>query len=145
MCLNERHFCECRRNSAFLSFRDNLLPPEILLKLYCPHCRPEMALDRATMLEDCGWVLEYDVERAQAYFDLRGLRPRATPDFLFDAGYLSWQGLAPADEAVNARLHRRLAPLVRQDYALYLKTLKTEWLAHVAGLKTAGWRKAQQT
>jgi len=145
MCMNERRFCECRSNSVFLSFRDNLLPPEILLNLYCPQCRHEAAWDETTMLEDCGWVLEYDVDRAQAYFDLRGLRPRATPGLLFDAGYLSWQGLAPGDEEVNAGLHRRLEPLVRQDYPLYLKTLKTEWTAHVAGLKAAGWRKAQAT
>ena len=79
MCMNERRFCECGRNSAFLSFRDNLLPPEILLNLYCPKCRPEVTVDRATRLEDCGWVLEFDVDRAQAYFDLRGIRPAAHP------------------------------------------------------------------
>ncbi len=97
------------------------------------------------MLADCGWILEYDVDRAQNYFDLRGIRPRATPAYLFDEGYLSWQGLAPGDHEVNTRLHRRLEPLVREDYALYLKTLKTEWTSHVAGLKAAGWRKAQAT
>jgi len=143
--MNERRFCECGRNSVYLSFRDNLLPPELLLNLYCPQCRPQAILDQGTMVEDCGWVLEYDVDRAQAYFDLRGLRHRATPEFLFDEGYLSWQGLAPGDEAVNARLHRRLEPLVRQDYVLYLKTLKEEWTAHVAGLKATGWRKTQRT
>jgi hypothetical protein len=85
------------------------------------------------------------VERAQAYFDLRSIKAKATPAFLFDEGYLSWQSLAPGDEEVNARLHRRLEPLVRQDYLLYLKMLKTEWTAHVAALKAAGWRKAQAT
>jgi hypothetical protein len=145
MCLSERRFCECGRNSVFLSFRDNLLPPEILLSLYCPECSPGAAWDKATMLADCGWVLEYDVERAQAYFDLRGIRQRAAPAFLFDEGYLSWQGLAPGDHEVNAQLHRRLEPLIEQDMALYLKTLRTKWTAHVAGLKAAGWRKAQAT
>ena len=145
MCMNERRYCECRRNSAFLSFRDNLLPSEILLNLYCPQCRQQAAWDETVMVEDCGWVLEYDLERAQAYFDLRGLRQRATPDFLFDEGYLSWQGLAPGDLEVNAQLHRRLEPLIRQDMALYLQTLRDEWTAHVAGLKAAGWRKAQAT
>lgn len=145
MCMNQRRFCECGANSAFFSFRDNLLPPEILVSLYCPRCRPTAALDETTLLEDCGWVLEFDVERAQVFFDLRSLKQRATPAFLFDEGYLSWQSLAPGDEEINARLHRRLEPLVRQDYILYLKTLKTEWTAHVAGLKAAGWRKAQAT
>ncbi len=145
MCMNQPRFCECGKNSVFLSFRDNLLPPEILVHLYCPQCRAAAPWDPAAMLADCGWVLEYDLERAQAYLDLRGLRPRATPAYLFDEGYLSWQGLAPGDEEVNARLHRRLEPLVRQDYQRYLQMLKAEWSAHVARLKAAGWRKAQAT
>lgn len=145
MCMNQRRFCECGKNSVFLSFRDNLLPPGILLHLYCPQCRDTAVWDEAAMLADCGWVLEYDVDRAQVYFNLKGIRQWATPAYLFDEGYLSWLGLAPGDEEVNARLHRRLEPLVRQDYQLYLKTLKAEWSAHVAGLKAAGWRKAQAT
>ena len=145
MCLNQRRYCRCGRHSAFLIFRDNLLPPEILVNLYCPECRPRAEWDAATMLADCGWVLEYDVDRARSYFNLRGVRGEATPQFLFDQGYLSWQGLAPEDEEVNRRLHQRLAPLIEQDLAGYLKTLKEEWCAHVARLKAAGWRKAQAT
>jgi hypothetical protein len=51
--------------------------------------------------------------------------------------------LAPGDQETNTRLHQRLAPLIEQDLALYIKSLRTEWLAHVAQLKAAGWRKAQ--
>lgn len=145
MCMNQRRFCECGGDSAFLSFRDNLLPPEILLQLYCPRCAPPAAWDRDTMLADCGWVLEYDIDRAQNYFDLRGIKHPVTPAYLFDEGYLSWLGLAPGDHDVNARLHKSLAHLIDQDLALYLKSLTAEWTAHVAGLKAAGWRKAQAT
>jgi len=144
MCLNLRRFCSCGRNSAYLSCRDNLLPAEILINLFCPECRPGNLGDD-TMLQDCGWVLEYDVDRAQAFFALRGLKTPATPAFIFDEGYLSWQGLAPGDQEVNTRLHRRLAPLIEQDLAFYLKSLRAEWMAHVARLKAAGWRKAQAT
>jgi hypothetical protein len=144
MCLNLRRFCTCGRNSAHLNCRDNLLPGEILVNLFCPQCRPG-GLDPDAMLEDCGWVLEYDVERAQAYFALRGIQGPATPQFIFDEDYLSWQGLAPGSQEVNARLHQRLAPLIQEDLALYLKTLRSEWIAHTAELKAAGWRKAQAT
>jgi hypothetical protein len=144
MCMNLRRFCSCGRNSAYLSCRDNLLPAEILVNLFCPECRPGSLADR-TMIEDCGWVLEYDLDRAQAYFTVRGIKSRAIPAFIFDEGYLSWQGLAPVDQEVNARLHQRLAPLIEQDLALYLKSLRSEWVAHVARLKAAGWRKAQAT
>ncbi|HEY9073436.1 MAG TPA: hypothetical protein VIN67_04820, partial [Desulfobaccales bacterium] len=70
---------------------------------------------------------------------------RATPEFIFDEGYLSWQGLAPGDHEVNARLHKSLAHLIEPDLALYLKSLRAEWTAHVAGLKAGGWRQAQAT
>jgi len=144
MCLNLRRCCSCGRNSAYLSCRDNLLPAEILVNLFCPECRPG-SLETDTMLQDCGWVLEYDVDRAQDYLTVRGIRGRATPGFIFDAGYLIWQGLAPGDQEVNTRLHQRLAPLIDQDLALYLKSLRSEWVAHVTRLKAAGWRKAQAT
>jgi hypothetical protein len=141
MCMNLRRFCSCGRNSASLSCRDNLLPGEILVNLICSECRLGSMADR-TMLADCGRVLEYDVDGAQAYFTVvLGTWPRR----LFDAGYLSWQGLAPGDQEVNTRLHQRLAPLIEQDLALYLKSLRSEWVAHVARLKAAGWRKAQAT
>lgn len=143
MCMNARRFCHCGRNAAFLIFRNNLLPPEILVNLYCPECGSQVLWDGDTMLQDCGWVLEYDVSRAQAYLEHRGVQGRATPEFLFDEGYLTWQGLAPGDHEVNTELHQRLAPLIGKNLALYLQSLKTEWLAHVAALKAAGWRKAQ--
>ena len=54
-------------------------------------------------------------------------------------------GLAPGDQEVNTRLHQRLAPLIEQDLALYLQSLRSEWVAHAARLKAAGWRKAQAT
>jgi hypothetical protein len=145
MCMNQRRYCHCGRNSAFLMFRDNLLPPEILLQLFCPECRHQAVWDAATMLEDCDWILEYDTDRVQAYFALKGIKGPVTPAFLFDEGYLTWQGFTPGDQDVNTRLHRRLAPLIEQDLTLYLKTLRQEWLAHVARLKAAGWRKAQAT
>lgn len=145
MCRNESRFCRCGRNSAFLLFRDNLLFPEILLNLYCPQCQDQAAWDGATMLRDCGWILEYDIAGAQALLQLRGIKGPVTPEFIFDEGYLSWQGLAPGDQEINTKLHRRLEPLIEEDLPRYLQSLKTEWLKHVAELKAAGWRKAQAT
>lgn len=143
MCMNVRRACRCGQNSAYFLFRDNLLPPEVLVNLYCPECRDSAVWDRVTMLEDCGWILEYDLGMAQIFLDKRGLLARATPEFIFDKGYLAWQGFSPGDHEANTRLHQRLAPLIEDNLNLYLQTLKSEWLAHVAALKAAGWRKAQ--
>jgi hypothetical protein len=143
MCRNESRVCRCGRNSAFLLFRDNLLFPEILVNLYCPQCQGQAAWDGASMLRDCGWVLEYDIPGAQALLRQQGIKTPATPEFIFDEGYLSWQGLSPVDLEINAELHRQLAPLIEADLPLYLQSLKSEWLRHVAELKAAGWRKAR--
>ncbi|MBM4285561.1 MAG: hypothetical protein FJ128_09975 [Deltaproteobacteria bacterium] len=144
MCLQLSRTCSCGRHSAFLNFRDNLLPPEMLLGLYCPECRRRADFSENTV-EDCGWVLEYDLEGARAILAQRGVRGEVTAAFLLEEGYLSWQGLSPGDHAVNAELHHRLAPLVDQDMKQYLQCLKEEWLAYVARLKAEGWRKAQRT
>ena len=145
MCRNERRFCRCGRNSASLLFRDNLLFPEILLNLFCPLCQDMTIWDEASMLRDCGWILEYDISEAQALLAQKGIKATVTPEFLFDEGYLTWQGLAPGDLEVNAELHRQLAPLIEEDLPRYLQALKSEWVKHAAELKVAGWRKAQAT
>jgi hypothetical protein len=144
MCLQLRRICQCGRQAAFLSFRDNILFPEILVQLYCPACGPPAQWDGDTMIEDCGWVLQYDLDRARVRLVQRGVKGTVTPEFLLIEGYLSWLGFSPGDHEVSAELHHRLAPLIERDLPLYLKTLKTEWLAHVAALKAAGWRKAQR-
>ncbi|MHB8068587.1 MAG: hypothetical protein ACYDIC_11900 [Desulfobaccales bacterium] len=144
MCRNERRFCRCGRNSASLLLRDNLLFPEILIDLYCPLCQDQAVWDEANMLRDCGWILEYDMEGAQGLLQQQGVRGPVNPEFLFDEDYLSWQGLAPGDQDMNAALHRRLAPLIEQDLSQYLQSMKNEWLRHVAELKAAGWRKARK-
>jgi hypothetical protein len=144
MCMMESRRCVCGRRTAHLNFRDNLLPPEVLVNLYCPLCSPQANFDAATMVADCGWIMEYDMEGAQAMFLKRTRTQALTPENIFDEGYLTWQGFSPGDHEIRAELHQRLAPLIQEDMKQFLESLKTEWLAHVERLKAAGWRRAQQ-
>jgi hypothetical protein len=144
MCLQQARACRCGRRMAYLSYRDNVLTPEILRDLYCPECRTQAKWDAASMVEDCGWILEYDMFGTRFLMHRRGLDAGVSPDFIFDEGYLTWQGFSPLDHEVNSELHRRLAPLIQDNMQQYLQSLKSEWLAHVAALKAAGWRKAQR-
>jgi len=144
MCMQLRRACQCGRQSAALNCRDNLLPAEILVSLYCPACRDLADGSPECRVEDCGWILEYDLDGAQIIMAQKGIRQEVTAAFIFDEGYLSWQGLAPGDHQVNHEIHERLAPLIAKDMKQYLEQLKTEWLAHVTRLKAQGWRKAQQ-
>ena len=54
MCMNLRRFCTCGRNSAYLSCRDNLLPGEILVNLFCPECRPGRITEATMLFPDPG-------------------------------------------------------------------------------------------
>jgi hypothetical protein len=144
MCMMVSRRCVCGQKLAHLNFRDNLLSPEILVNLYCPHCGPQANFDPETMVADCGWIMEYDLEGARVLAAKGNLAQRLTPEYIFDEGYLTWQGFAPGDHDIRAELHTRLAPLIKEDMSRYLQALKTEWLTHVEGLKAAGWRRAQQ-
>jgi len=145
MCMMENRRCFCGRQAAYLNFRDNILPPEILITLYCPECGSQADFDPETMVADCGWIMEYDMEGAQVFFLKRGLSQALTPELIFDEGYLTWQGFSPGDHLVRSELHQRLAPLIKEDMNQFLQSLKSEWLAHVERLKAEGWRRAQQT
>lgn len=144
MCMMESRRCFCGRRFAYLHFRDNLLAPEVLVNLYCPECSPQKDFDAESMVADCGWVMEYDMESAQAFFHKRGLTRPLTPENIFDEGYLTWQGFSPGDHEFRAEMKQRLAPFIQGDLKQYLQALKREWLAHVNRLKAAGWRRAQQ-
>ena len=144
MCMMESRRCFCGRRLAHLNFRDNLLTPEILVSLYCPECGLEKDFDPQTMVADCGWIMEYDMEGAQAFFLKKKMNQDVTPELIFDEGYLTWQGFSPGDHEIRAELHQRLAPLIKEDMKLFLASLKNEWLAHVERLRAAGWRRAQQ-
>ena len=118
MCFQQLRACHCGRNAAYLGFRDNVLVPEILVNLFCPECRSQVPGLAENMIEDGGWVLEYDLPGAQVFFNRRGLPNPAKADFIFDEGYLSWQGLTPGDQAFNNDLHHRLAHLAQEDLPL---------------------------
>ena len=95
MCMMESRRCCCGPKMAYLNFRNNLLTPEILVSLYCPDCAPNADFDPLAMVADCGWIMEYDMEGARAFFVKENLDSAVTPELIFDEGYLTWQGFSP--------------------------------------------------
>ena len=91
-----------------------ILPEAILVNLYCPECRSQAAWDGETMTDDGGWILEYDMDGAKFLFWEKGLVNEVTPDFLFDEGYCSWNGMTPQDLAERTRLHAAWRPCSRR-------------------------------
>jgi len=144
MCLHQKRACACNRNKAYLFHRDNILPERVVINLYCPECGNCSNRDESTTLEDVSWLIEYDIEVARFYLNLKGIDSPVTPEFIFDEGYCSWYGMSPNDLEENARIHQELRPLQKKDKLLYFNELKRIRLAQFAQLKKAGWRKAQK-
>jgi hypothetical protein len=143
MCLHQKLECACKSNKAYLFHRDNILPERVVVNLYCPECGIRVNKDESTMIEDMGWLIEYDMEVARLYLSLKGIGLPVTPEFIFDEGYCSWYGMSPNDLEENARVHQELKPLQEKDKLLYFNELKRMRLAQFVALKKAGWRKAQ--
>ncbi len=143
MCFHQKRSCECGHHEATIFHRDSILPEEILVSVFCPDCRSQARFDPETMMEDAGWILEYDMAAARFYFADKGVAREITPEWLFDNDYCSWYGLTPTDMEENARLHARLDSLKRTDVPKFMRKLTAERIARVAKLKEEGWRKAQ--
>jgi len=143
MCLHQKLACVCKRNTAYIFHRDNILPERVVINLYCPECGGRVNRDDSRMIEDVGWLIEYDMELARFYLGLKGVDHAVTPEFIFDEGYCTWYGMNPNDLEENARVHEELLPLQKKDKLLYFNELKRIRLSQFADLKKAGWRKAQ--
>ena len=143
MCFHPRRSCECGASEAYLFYKDNLMPEDVLAHLYCPRCAADVAFDPASMLEDGGWIIEFDMELAWVFFRNAGFRDEVTPETIFDGQYCGWYGLSPTDIAENLRMHDELNELKRRrETREFMGRIKEMRLEHVARLKSEGWRRA---
>jgi hypothetical protein len=147
MCLDVRKTCACGKHQVQFHLRDNIMSPEVIRKLFCPHCAAGLNPDRATMLRDNGWVIEYDLELAQflAAAKLQLSPDQVNPAFLFDSGYATWQELYPGEQQDILAQRGEIMELLKRDSREYLQRISHWNISRVAQLKTAGWRKAQST
>lgn len=52
--------CECWRQTVSLNFVDRSFPKEALRHIYCPRCSRGIQKNEGCMVEEKGWVIEYD-------------------------------------------------------------------------------------
>jgi hypothetical protein len=144
MCVEHKRICECGRNSASFQFRDEIMPEEVLEKLYCPICSSGLHHDEEAMIRDNGWVIKYDMDIVR--FMQRKLPVvRVTPAYLFDEGYCTWDGVYPTDRADSIREREELVQLAKTDKKKYIERFKSWGIDRMARLGKEGWRKADET
>jgi hypothetical protein len=143
MCIEIKHQCVGGHQRAQFSNLNNILPASVINRVYCPECeKPEF--DVKTMLEDNGWVIEYDMELATYLLDKHGIdKELITPEYIFDSRYSTWQGMSPTDMEESIRERQKIVELAKVDKKKYIETMKTWSIDRMNAFISAGWRKAK--
>jgi hypothetical protein len=133
--------CKCGISSASFNFRDNIMPVEIVSRLYCPNCSGDVSFDAETMLADNGWIIEYDMDIA-GFMANKLPKARISPEFLFDEGYCTWRGVYPMDHIDSVKEREELIALSKINRNKYLKEFRKWGINRMERLAQEGWRKA---
>ncbi len=143
MCIEIKYQCVGGHQQARFSNLNNILPASVISRVYCPECE-KPKFDPATMLEDNGWVIEYDMELATYLLDKHGVdRELITPEYIFDERYSTWQGMSPTDMEESLRERQKIVALAKVDKQRYVETLKRWSIERMNAFIAAGWRKAK--
>ena len=146
MCIDVRKTCECGAKTVQFHLRDNLLHSGVVQRVFCPNCPGDTGFDGRSMLNDNGWVVEYDMILATMLLTAKlQMDPEAvSPEFLFDQGYACWLEMYPGEREEIREEREKIMALLREDQRQYLQAILSWNIDRIARLKAAGWRKAKQ-
>jgi len=141
MCMDHKMTCKCGNSTASFNFKDEVMPAEVINKLYCPRCSGEVSFDSGAMLSDNGWIIEYDMDIAKF---AAGKLPKAalSPEFIFDEGYCTWRGVYPTDYVDSVKEREELIALSKINPKKYIEEFKSWGINRMERLANEGWRKA---
>ncbi|MGV1100987.1 hypothetical protein ACUUL3_16450 [Thiovibrio sp. JS02] len=144
MCIDVRKTCECGARKVQFHLRDNLMQPEVIQRLFCPACPGNTAFDEQAMLNDNGWVIEYDMPLAKmlAASRLQLDMDAVNPGFIFDHGYACWLEMYPGEREEIKEEKDKIVALLKEDQKKYLEAIQRWNIERVSRLKAEGWRKA---
>ncbi len=144
MCVAHQIQCVCGKTGASFHTRDSILPAEVVQRLFCPACSEQAVFDPATMVSDNGWIIEYNMDMAR--FMLQKVSPahEISPEFLFDEGYYTWNGIYPSDITDSAKERQALTELAKTDRRKYFEEFKNWGINRMERLAREGWRKAHE-
>jgi ABC-type amino acid transport substrate-binding protein len=133
--------CKCGTHTASFNFRDEVMPVEIVSRLYCPQCASGVAFDAESMLKDNGWLIEYDMDVAR-FMAHKLSGATITPEYLFDQGYCTWRGVYPTDHIDSVKEREELVKLSKINPKKYLDEIRKWGIERMDRLAAEGWRKA---
>lgn len=145
MCMAVFKKCECGSRSVQFHLRDNILTPEVVTRLFCPDCPGDAGFDAASMVNDNGWIIEYDMVLATMQLMQKRMvdQEMVRPGYLFDQGYACWLETYPGEKEDIRDERERIIALKESDQQKYLQEMMRWNIKRLAELKARGWRKAQ--
>jgi len=143
MCIDHKMTCKCGINSASFNFKDDVMPVEVVGRLYCPICSGNINFNPEIMLADKGWIIEYDMDVVK-FAGHKLPYGKITPEILFDEGYCTWRGVYPTDHTDSVREREELVKLAKINPRKYLEEFKKWGSARMDRLADEGWRKANE-
>lgn len=135
--------CCCGGSTASFNLRDGVMPVEIVNRLYCPDCSTDVPHDPATMVNDNGWIIEFDMDIAR-FMGKNIPFAEITPDMLFDEGYCTWRGVYPTDHIDSVTERSEILKLAKTDPKRYFQEIKKWGIERMQKLAADGWRKANE-
>ncbi len=145
MCMDIRIKCNCGKNFVPFNLRDNILPEEVIENLYCPEESKSIKFDSSKMINDNGWIIEYNMELAKFICSKKlDLAPNeVTPEFLFDEGYATWKEVFPGEQKLSKIEREKILKLAKTNPKEYFKEFSKWANERMEKFKSLGWRKAQ--
>ncbi|MFQ5455435.1 MAG: hypothetical protein ACE5EA_04410 [Nitrospirota bacterium] len=144
MCTAIEKICKCGKSLGVIHNADSILPYEVVISIYCPECSSGVEYNKAAMIEDNGWVIEYDMEIAKNFAQKIGIsEDRITPEFLFENNYSSWNGYYPTDIRDKAVESQEILKIAKVDPKRYLSEIRNWTEQRIKRLSSEGWRKAK--
>lgn len=146
MCIDVRKTCECGTHTVQFHLRDNIMPTQVISRLFCPSCPGNSAFDNESMLYDNDWIIEYEMDLARTMLEKKlQIDPEdVVPEFIFDKGYACWQEMYPGEQKDIKEDRKKILELLQQDRNVYLHAMQNWNIERLERLKSVGWRKVQQ-
>lgn len=141
MCIDHKMMCKCGALTASLNFRDEIMPVEVVNRIFCPQCAADVSFNAENMLRDNDWIIEYDMDVAR-FMAHKLSGAEITPEYLFDQGYCTWRGVYPTDHIDSVKEREELVKLAKINPRKYLDEIKKWGIDRMERLAQEGWRKA---
>lgn len=143
MCQMYRKQCACGQRTAEIFFGHMVMDQGCIAGLYCPECSTTVDVDKTTMVNDNGWVLELDEDIMKVYAPRMKLdADTVTAEKVFDGEYVTWVGFSPEDNQRRTAEREAIMKETAGDTRGQFEALKKWAVEREKKFHEEGWRKA---